>query len=173
MSARALRQEPYAVSALFDAPERVDDALERLVRAGIPRDLIDIVVAPQAAERYYGGRARALGRDATRFAVAGGLIGLLVGAIVSLILIFLPGFLDKGILPIIQLIGPNFATVTGALIGGVIGLFRKRRPERRHHRALESPEAIVMVVIARTEEELRRIARILVEGGGREPRLEG
>lgn len=172
MSARA-RLEPHAVSALFDTPERVDDALERLIRAGIPRDLIDIVVAPQAAERFYGGHARSLGRDSTRFAVAGGLIGLLVGSVVSLILIFLPGFLDKGILPIIQLIGPNFATVTGALIGGAIGLFRKRRPERRHHRALESPDAIVMVVTARTEEELRRIGRLMVEGGGHAPRFEG
>ncbi len=172
-SPRAGRRRPaYAVSALFDDPADVDRALARLTRAGVPRDLVDVVVSPAAARRHYPDRARSLGREAIRFAGIGGLIGLIVGAILSLLIIIPPGFADPGLGAVVQLLGPNFATVTGALIGAVIGLFVHRRAERRYARAAEAPDSIVVVATARTLEEERALARILAASGGREPRLE-
>lgn len=166
------RPKPHSASAVFHQTADVKTALEHLVRAGVPRDLIDVVVTPEAADQFYPGGARAPGNEALRFAGAGALLGLVAGAIVSLILIFIPGFMDSGILPIIQLIGPNFATVAGALIGGVIGLFTPRKPNPRHARAAEVPNAVVVVVTLRSREEAEHIAQILSASGGDAPRIE-
>lgn len=175
MSARARGlyfHERTAVSALFDDPAAVDRVVARLVRAGVPRDLIDVVVSPEAAERYYPTRARAPGRDAMRYAGAGGLIGLLVGTVISFALIAWPGFQPPGMAIIAQLLGPNLCTVGGAALGALIGLGVRRRAERRHQRAREAPDSIVVVVTARSTEEERALLGELREAGGREPRVE-
>lgn len=163
------RPQPHTVSASFHDTAGVQNALEELVRAGVPRDLIDIVVAPPAARKFYPKSSHRPGNDALRFAGAGGLIGLVIGSIVSLILIMLPGFFDTGIIPYVQLIGPNFATVAGAVIGAAIGLFRRRRPNPHHARAAREPDAIIVVTSLRSREEAQRIANILGSVGGREP----
>jgi len=167
---RRARHESDAVSAIFDSADAVDRALLRLNRAGVPRDLVEVVVSPAAAARHYAGKAKPLGREAVRYAGIGGLIGLLVGAAISLVIVVLPGFHDAGLTALAQLIGPNLAAVGGAAVGGIIGLFVHRRPDRRFARAAESPDAIVVVVTARSEEEVRGITAILSESGGREPR---
>lgn len=174
MTGRRGRQgwEAHAVSALFDDPARVDAALRALVHAGLPRDLVDVVVTEEAARRFYPGRARPLGRDAIRYAGAGGLIGLIVGATLSLAIIALPGLAAPGLTAIVQLLGPNLATVSGAVVGALIGLLTRRRAEPRHARVVEAPASIVMVVTVRTEEEADRVSRLLVENGGRDPRRE-
>lgn len=166
------RPTPHSVSASFQHPEAVQAALERLVRAGIPRDMIDVVVSPAAAEKFYPGRARERGRDALRLAGAGGLVGLGIGSLISLALIMMPGFYDEGLVPYVQLIGPNFATVAGAMIGAVIGLFRRRRPDPRHARAAEEPDAIIMIVALRSREDAERTAAILARAGGADPRIQ-
>lgn len=165
------RRLPHVVTASFLDPDRTQEALEALVRVGVPRDLIDVVVSPEAARKYYRDAARDPGNDAFRYAGAGGLIGLVVGSIISLVLIMLPGFFDKGVIPWVQLIGPNFVTVSGALIGGVIGFFKTRPPNPYHARAAAEPDAIIMVVALRSREEAERVARILSRAGGREPRI--
>lgn len=170
--ASARWHEPHAASALFYDTETVDETVTRLIRAGMPRDLIDVVVAPEAAQKYYKGRTQPRGREAMRFAGIGGLVGLIIGAFISLVLVSLPGFADPGLLAIVQLIGPNFATVTGATIGLVIGFFVHRGNEHRHARAAEAPNAIVIVVTARSREEGERLARLLADSGGKAPRLE-
>jgi hypothetical protein len=166
------RARPHTVSASFHDTDAVQNALEQLIRAGVPRDLIDIVVSPEAARKFYPGSSQGPGNDALRFAGAGGLIGLVIGSVVSLILIMLPGFFDTGIIPYVQLIGPNFATASGALIGGGIGFFRKRRPNPHHARAAEEPGAIIVVVTLRSREEAQRVAQILAGAGGAEPRIQ-
>lgn len=164
--------EADAVSAVFPDTDAVDRALVRLNRAGVPRDLVDVVVSPAAAERFYRGKARPLGREAVRYAGIGGLVGLIAGAVISLAIVAVPGFQDAGLTAVVQLIGPNLATVSGAVIGGIIGLFVQRRVERRFERAAEAPDSIIVVVTARSEEEVRGIGQMLVESGGRDPRLE-
>jgi hypothetical protein len=162
----------YATSALFEQSEAVEAALVTLVRAGVPRDLIDVVVAPEAAQRFYNGLAKSPGRTTLRYAGRGGLIGLLLGALISFAIIALPGFQSPGTVAIVQLLGPNLMTVLGAVIGGLVGLSGRGSPEQRHRRAGESPGSIVVAVQTRTRGEAEAMARLLVEGGGREPRVE-
>ncbi|HEX7117471.1 MAG TPA: hypothetical protein VF212_01705 [Longimicrobiales bacterium] len=163
--------ERTAVSALYDDPREVDHVVGRLVRYGVPRDLIDVVVSPEAAARFYPDRARPPGRDAMRYAGAGGLIGLIAGTLVSLALVVWPGFQPPGMAIIAQLLGPNFGTVLGAVVGALIGLFVHRRAERRHVRAREAPDSIVIVVTARSTEEESALLRLLAETG-KDPRVE-
>ncbi|HEX7117933.1 MAG TPA: hypothetical protein VF212_04060 [Longimicrobiales bacterium] len=170
-AAERRRLEPGAVSALFESEEAVDRAVTRLVGSGVPRDLIEVVVSPEAARRYYVGRARAPGREALRWAGIGGLTGLVLGSVLATVLIALPGFEDAGTTALIQLAGPNLATVAGACLGGIGGLLRCRRPDSRHARAAQEPDAIVLLVGARGEAEASRLAELLVGSGGREPRI--
>lgn len=165
------RRLAHAVTASFRDPDQVQAALEHLIRAGVPRDLVDVVVSPAAARRFYPSTASDLGNDAFRYAGAGGLIGLLVGSIISLVLIMLPGFFDKGIIPFVQLIGPNLVTVVGFMVGGIIGFFKRRPPNPHFARAAAEPEAIIMVVALRSREEAERIVRILSRAGANEPRI--
>jgi hypothetical protein len=166
------RREPYAATALFDTAEAAEGALVSLVRAGVPRDLIDVVVSPQAAQRFYRGLARQPGRAALRYAGIGGLVGLVIGAAISFIIIALPGFQAPGVVAFVQLLGPNLATVLGALIGAAYGLTRGRPAERRHRRAAEAPDAIVMAVATRSREEAEQLARLLADSSGRDARVE-
>jgi hypothetical protein len=166
------RREQHAASALFDTPEAVEAALVSLVRAGVPRDLIDVVVSPQAAQRHYKGLARQSGGAALRFAGIGGLLGLAIGAALSFAIIAWPGFQAPGAVAFVQLLGPNLATVLGALLGAAFGMTRGRPAERRHRRAAEAPDAIVMAVATRSREEAELLARLLAESSGREARVE-
>ncbi|MFW6079547.1 MAG: hypothetical protein ACODAE_08000 [Gemmatimonadota bacterium] len=165
-------REAVTLSALFDSVEEVDHTLRRLIRAGVPRDLVEVVVSADAARRFYPDRPRAPRGDALRYAGAGALIGLIVGAAISLVLVALPGFHEPGGLVIAQLLGPNFMTAAGVVVGALVGLLVRRRAERRHARAVESPDAIVVVVTARSDEETAALDRILRESGGREVRAE-
>lgn len=165
------RRLAHVVTASYRDPDQIQAALEHLIRAGVPRDLVDVVVSPLAARRFYPASAGTLGNDAFRYAGAGGLLGLLVGSIISLVLIMLPGFFDKGIIPFVQLIGPNFVTVVGFMIGGAIGFFKRRPPNPHFARAAAEPEAIIMVVALRSREEAERIVQILARAGGNEPRI--
>ena len=78
--------EPLTVTALFDSAAGVDAALDALYTAGMPRDLIDVVVSPEAAAHFRGGFVRGPGRETFRFAGIGGLTGLLLGAATSLVM---------------------------------------------------------------------------------------
>ena len=170
---RAERAKRVAVTALFDRPEAVQAALEKLVAAGLPRDLIEVAAGPEAVERFYRGRAHRSARDTFRWAGVGAIVGLLVGAAVSLALVALPGFRPPGLMAWVQLVGPNFATVTGALLGAVYGWFRRRRPSPWHARLPEGERRILVAALARGETEIEAVARILAEEGGAEVRAEG
>lgn len=167
------RAKRVAVTALFDTPDAVQSALERLIAAGLPRDLIEVAAGPEAVALFYGGRARRSARDTFRWAGIGAITGLLVGAAVSLALVALPGFRPPGLMAWVQLIGPNFATVTGALLGAVYGWFRRRRPSPWHARLGEGERRILVAALARGEAEVLAVARILAEEGGAEVRTEG
>jgi hypothetical protein len=167
--------EHSLVSALVDSAEAVDATLIRLSDLGVPRDLVEIVVSQAAAERFYGGHARPPRRETFRFAGIGGLVGLVLGAGISLIMVAMPG-IDApgghGSSAIVQLLGPNLMTVAGAAVGALVGAFRTPRPSQAHARAAESADSILIVVQARTHEEERILADVLAASGGRRIRLE-
>lgn len=164
--------EPLTVTALFDSAAGVDAALDALYNAGMPRDLIDVVVSPEAAAHFRGGFVRGPGRETFRFAGIGGLTGLLLGAAISLVMVAWPGLDAPGGQAIAQLLGPNVGLVAGAALGACAGFFLHRSPDRRHARAAEAAGAIVVAVATRSQAEGVLIARLLTERGGRDARLE-
>ena len=165
--------EEAIVTALADDPTVVDRMLDTLYTAGVPRDLVEVVVSRESARRFYGGgRVRRPGREAFRYAGIGGLVGFVTGVTLSLIMVAWPGIDAPGGLAIVQLAGPNFGTITGAAVGALYGWFRRQRPDARHARAAEAANAIVVSVSARGEEELARSERLLRESGGRDVRRE-
>lgn len=159
------------VSVLFDSSQAVDAALTQLVNAGVPRDLIEVVVSPQAAKRFYEGKPIMREWGALRYAGSGGLLGMVLGAGLSLFIVALPGFQEPGLIAWVQLLGPNVATVSGAVLGALYGLFVRRTSEPRHARAAAAPDAIVLVVTSRSEDEAARLVDLLQESGGREPQI--
>jgi hypothetical protein len=166
------RLEPLVITALYDSREVVDDALGRLHAAGVPRDLIEVVVSRDAAERFYRGRARAPGRETFRFAAIGGLVGLILSAAISIAIVAMPGWQSPGATAVVQLLGPNIGTVGGAAIGAVFGAMRTRRPNRRHARAAENASAILLLVRAQSDADTPALERILEDSGGRAVRVE-
>ncbi len=170
-------REPLTVTALFDDTGAVDRALDALYSAGLPRDLVEVVVSREAARRYYaearGVRApRAPGRETWRYAGIGGLVGFVGGVLMGLVMVAWPGIDAPGGLALVQLAGPNVATVGGAAIGALIGATRRRRPSPRHARAAEAANAIVVAVAARGDDEAALLAGLLGGQGGREVRIE-
>ena len=160
------------VTALFTEAAQVASAVAILTAAGVPRDLIEVIVAPSAATRIYGTDARSPGSQTLRFAGIGGLAGLIVGVATALVMISLPDFAGPGPKAIVQLLGPNVTTVVGAALGAVIGRFVPRPVEPRYARAGEEPDSAVVVVRARGEDQVPTLISLLTASGGREPRVE-
>jgi hypothetical protein len=167
--------EPVTLTALFDGREAVDRAVDALYAAGIPRDLVEVVVSREAAARFYADAPRAPrrpGRETFRYAGIGGLIGFVTGVAIGLITVALPGVEAPGGMAPVQVFGPNMATVTGAAVGALIGYFRRQRPNPRHARAAEQTGAIVLAVAARSTEEARLLGEIVTTQGGRDVRVD-
>lgn len=160
------RSELRTVSALFAEAAAVDEAVKLLTSAGMPRDLIEVVVAPEAAARFYGGTARATRYQTLRFAGIGALAGLIIGVVLSLVMISLPSFASAGPEAVVQLLGPNVMTVSGAAIGAVVGRFTRRGPDARHRRAGESPASILLVVRLPAATQRDAVAALLASAGG-------
>ncbi|HEU4643512.1 MAG TPA: hypothetical protein VFS44_13730 [Gemmatimonadaceae bacterium] len=165
-------REPVVVTAIFDSADAVDTALTRLYDAGVPRDLIEVVVSRTAADRFYRDARRVPDREVFRFAGIGGFIGLILGVTISLVILALPGEVRQRSTAIIQLIGPNFMTLGGALVGAIIGFFRRRQAPAHYARAAEASSGIVVAVAARHQTQVESVLDILTEAGGQKPRVE-
>lgn len=176
-ASRQQMYEPLTVTALFDDPGSVDRALDALYTAGTPRDLVEVVVSRDAAQRFYTDKrgrltVRPAGRETWRYAGIGGLSGFVAGVLISLVMVAWPGIDAPGGLALVQLAGPNVATIGGAVIGALYGASRKRKPDPRHARAAEAANAIVLAVAARGEAEAGVLAQLLEGQGGREMRVD-
>ena len=139
--------ESHVISAFFTEPAQVERAVADLVVSGVPRDLIDVVVSPEANRAHYGGRARRLGSQTVRFAGAGALIGLLIGVVLSLeIILVFPGAEPPAReLSVTQLLGPNVAMMIGLVLGALFGAFVRRRPGGPLARVRGRDEVLVAV----------------------------
>lgn len=163
----------HAVSAFFAHREEVDRAVSAAVAAGVPRDLIEVVVSHRANQAHYGGHARRLGSQAVRFGAAGALIGLLVGAVLSLeIILVLPGVdLPGRGLWMAQLLGPNVAMIVGGALGALLGWMRRRPASGPAARAVSS-DMILLVANRQPPERVPELLELLAELGGRDPEVE-
>ena len=169
------KRGPLTLTALFANPEAVDATLDALYSAGIPRDLIEVVVSREAAQRFYAGGRRAArppGREVFRWAGIGALVGFLGGSAISLVMVAWPGLDAPGGMQIVQLFGPNVGITAGSALGAILGFFRRQKPDARHARAAEASGQIVMAVQTRGEREARALATLLEVQGGRDVRLE-
>jgi hypothetical protein len=160
------------VSVTFTDPAAVERAVGALIDAAVPRDLIDIVVSPTAAQHFYQGIRTAGTRQTLRYAAIFGLVQLGVSSVVSLAAISLDDFVAPGATAVVQLLGPNMATMLGAGAGAIFGYFHHRSPRRYHARAAEEPDAIVVVVRASTVGQATALGELLEGIGGQKPRLE-
>jgi hypothetical protein len=165
-------QRLIPVSAVFADRTGTERAVAALTCAGVPRDLVEVAATPEALRRHFAGFRPMSTREVTRFAAIGGLVGLGIGILISLVIVSLPRFVGPGSTALVQLLGPNACTVGGAVIGAAAGFLRRRSPAGRHARAAEVPESIVVVVRARGQEQVPALLGLLAESGGREPRVE-
>ena len=161
--------ETYRIAAYFEEPQQVEEAIYRIGLLGVPRDLIEVVVSPTVASRY-GGRAHRLGNRMMAYAGAGALIGLLLGIALSLVVVLLPGTVEPGWLAFVQLLGPNAATLLGALLGGLLGALVPQRPVEIYHLAHEREE-ILLVVHRATPSQAERLVELLQELGSDDVRV--
>lgn len=162
---RTALPQPGTVTALLADRAATESAVAELLRAGIPRDQVDVVVTPALASREFRDvRSRPRNRALVSAAI-GGFVGLLLGSLLGLVLVWLPGVHDAGVLVFAQLLGPNVATLTGAVIGAVIGAFRRPEPSPRHARLEEDPGRILVTVTARSREEAALLAELLEQAG--------
>lgn len=158
--------EPWVVSGFFSSPEAVEDALIRLDEIGVPRDLIEVVVAPEAAGRHYGDAVRSAGRETVRYAGIGALAGVVVGTLITILMLVWPGRAQVESQILIQLLGPNAAMVVGALAGGAVGFFSRHRPSSAYGRVRESPGEILVATHPPRGRDPQRIARQISAAGG-------
>ena len=161
------QSETQEVSAFFSSTEAVDNAVRQITEAGLPRDLVEVVVAEPAAARFYPGSSRPPGHETVRYAGAGALVGLVLGVIGSLILVSLPTFFGPGPAALVQLLGPNVATVMGALVGALIGRFVPRANADSHSRAGERPDEILVVARPPDARQVKQVSELLSMAGGR------
>jgi hypothetical protein len=168
----AHRPRVTPIWAYFDTPAQVRDLLPGLAAAGVPRDLIDVVVSEVGAQTLYGGRQLAL-RPMWRFASIGGMLGLLGGALVTVVLIAGPGFADAGPLAYALLLTPMITVGLGVLGGVVAALIRKPRPSdwRAQISPPPGPKEIMVIVRARGDEQIAYTLDVLKQSGGRSPRV--
>lgn len=162
-------REPLTVTALFDDRAAVDRTVDALYSAGIPRDLVEVVVSRAAAERYYADDEpgiRRPGRETFRYAGIGGLLGFIGGVLIGLVMVALPGMEEPDGMALVQVFGPNMATVGGAALGAAFGYFRRQRPNPRYARAAEERGSIVLAVATRSHEEARVLGEIIGMSGG-------
>jgi hypothetical protein len=168
-------REPLTVTALFDDRAQVDRAVAALYSAGTPRDLVEVVVSRDAAERHYADAPRGIrrpGRETFRYAGIGGLLGFVTGVVIGLVMVALPGIEEPGGMALVQVFGPNMATVVGAALGAVFGYFRHQRPNPRPARAAEQSGSILLAVATRSHEEAQVLGDIITANGGRDLRVQ-
>jgi hypothetical protein len=168
-------REPLTVTSVFDDRAAVERTVDALYSAGTPRDLVEVVVSRAAAERYYADGRRGIrrpGRETFRYAGIGGLLGFIAGVVIGLVMVALPGIHEPGSMALVQVFGPNMATIGGAALGAVVGFFRRQRPNPRHARAAEESGSIVLAVATRSRDEARVLGDIMSAHGGHDVRVQ-
>ncbi len=153
------------VSAFFPSPEAVDAVVARLLDRGLPRDLVDVAVSPAAARIFYPRLARAPGNMGFAYAGIGALAGLIGGSLVSLAIVAASGFTLDRTLALVQLLGPNVATLAGAVLGGLVGLFTRQKPAVPFGRVGDR-DAILLVVSGLDPTQVIPIKDFIAKAGG-------
>jgi hypothetical protein len=127
------------IYGLFDSPERVERAYQKLIYAGIPIEDISLLMTEDARDRDF----KMLTKTKTKEGVAagsilGGTLGGILGGVASL------GSAITGVGLVI--VGPMLAlAATGGLLGGLIGHGVPREEAERLHQEIHAGKAMIAV----------------------------
>lgn len=155
----------YTVSGFFKSESAVNAVMHGCLHRGVPRDLIDVAVSQAAAPHFYSGRARA-NRDAWfSWTGRGALIGLLLSAILTLVIVMLPGFDTSFNMAIVQLLGPDIGVIAGAFLGAMYGWLKSGDVRPQFKRATLRSDAVLMLVHLQPEDEANELKEIFMAQG--------
>lgn len=156
----------YTVSGFFTDENAVHDSMWDCLRHGVPRDLMDVAVSRDASRHYFGGRYRTLQRDSWfSWAGRGALAGLLISAAITLIIVLLPGFTTSTSMAFVQLLGPDIGVMLGGALGALYGWFKPSDVQPQFRRAIERPDAALMLVHLQPKKEAEVIREIFARRG--------
>jgi len=159
---RAQPQASYTVSGFFAQEDAIESAMWDCLRRGVPRDLIDVAVSEAASQRFYG-----LCSSAGR----GALAGLVISALVTLVIVLLPGFNTSRLMAMVQFLGPDIGIILGGAIGALYGWMKPADPAPDLHRALLRDDAALMLVHLQPHGEAEAIREVLRQHGGQDVEL--
>ncbi|HYD33965.1 MAG TPA: hypothetical protein VEA39_05285 [Methylophilaceae bacterium] len=166
------RPVSYTVSGFFKDEAAVSTVLHACVHRGVPRDLIDVAVSEAAAPKFYGGRARPNRDSWFSWTGRGALAGLIISAVISLIIILIPGFNMSEIMAIVQLLGPDIGVIAGAFLGAIYGWLKTADVRPQFRRATSRSDAVLMLVHLQPEDEAKELQEIFRTQGGEEVIME-
>jgi hypothetical protein len=158
----------YTVSGFFRKEEAVQEVMHECVHRGVPRDLIDVAVSASASPRFFGGRARANRDSWFSWTGRGALAGLLISAILTLIIVLLPGFDTSRTMAMVQLLGPDIGVIAGAFLGALYGWLKPGDIKPQLKRAAARSDAVLMLVHLQPENEADVIRQIFAKYEGEE-----
>ena len=162
----------YTVSGFFRDEAAVMEVLHACVFRGVPRDLIDVAVSETAAPKFYGGRARPNRDSWFSWTGRGALAGLIISAVISLVIIMIPGFNTSEVMAIVQLLGPDIGVIVGAFLGALYGWMKTGDVRPQFRRATLRNDAVLMLVHLQPEEEAQELQNIFNAKGGEEVLIE-
>lgn len=135
-----------AVSGFFDNEQAIEQVLHGCLQRGIPRDLIEVAVSPAAAPRFFGGKSGKPRDSWFSWAGRGALAGLLLTAVISLIIVMLPGYETSQTMAVVQLLGPDIGVIAGAALGALFGMLKPVTISPQLQRARDRPDSALMLV---------------------------
>ncbi|HZV61551.1 MAG TPA: hypothetical protein VFF75_03975 [Methylophilaceae bacterium] len=162
----------YTISGFFRDEAAIHAVLHGCVRRGVPRDLIDVAVSEAAAPKFYGGRARPNRDSWFSWTGRGALAGLIISAIISLVIIMIPGFNMSEMMAIVQFLGPDIGVIAGAFLGAVYGWLKPGDIRPQFQRANLRSDAMLMLVHLQPEEEARELQEIFRSQGAEDVVME-
>lgn len=156
----------YTVSAFFNQESAINNAITHCLNRGIPRDLIDVALSPNAAEKFYAGQAGPNRDSWFSWAGRGALAGLLLSSALSLGILLVAGYQASRPMAIIQLLGPDLGVIIGAALGALFGAMKPGDSNAQLQRALKRQDAALLLVHLQPASEAEEVKRILAEQGG-------
>lgn len=164
--------ESFTISGFFAQEQAVENTMLACLHRGVPRDLIDVAVSEKAAPHFFGGRA-ATNRDGWfSWTGRGALAGLLISAVLSLVIVLLPGFNPSKLMAMVQLLGPDIGIIVGAALGALYGWLKPDDIKPQLLRARERNDAVLMLVHLQPRNEAETIRSIFAQLGGEAIRVE-
>lgn len=165
MMAGSRKRSWLAATAFVPREEQAREVMRALVTAGVPRDLIDVVVSERTV-KHLSKELRAKPHSHTFSMIGrGALFGLIAFSIVSLLLIATSWAGSNPVAIFVMLLGPNMGVLFGGVVGFIVGKVIRPQLPMAFARALERDE-LLLVVRSSSEQDAQRYRALLERSGG-------